>query len=83
MLKSCIVKGITTVAVIEKKESEFAQKCSMVLTIKSIERAGFFGMLATASTLAVIATFDVIAIQIAERKNYTKENFLINYLAAP
>lgn len=79
MLKSCAVKGAVTVAVTEGKENTLAEKCSLTFMVKVSREPDAFGMLATASTLAVIAAFDAISIRISEKKHYTKESFLINH----
>lgn len=79
IVKGCTWKDVTTVAVTENKDCRFARNCKMALTIRVSGEPDALGMLATASTLAVIAVFDAISIYISKDKNYTKESFLLNH----
>ena len=70
-------KGAGLITVTENTESFLARKSSLVLKVKVDAEPDEFGMLATASTLAVISTFDAIAIALAGLKGYTREEFLL------
>ena len=77
MIDSCKKKGIRTVLVTETEESNLAQKSDFLLKIKIDREPDAFNMLATASTLAVIALFDAMSITLANHNGYTKEEFLV------
>jgi KpsF/GutQ family protein len=70
--KRAIVIGVT-----ENEHSELAQKSDIFLKVKVSKESDDFDMLATSSTLAVIALFDAIAIAITRIRGYTKEQFAI------
>ena len=70
-------KGGKIVGVTENKTSKLAQDCDIRLIIKTEKEADSFNMLATVSTIAVIAVFDAIAVVLMNRANYTKEQFAI------
>ena len=72
-----ITVGIRTVLVTETEESNLAQKSDFLLKIKIDREPDAFNMLATASTLAVIAVFDAMSITLANHNGYTKEEFLV------
>lgn len=76
MLKACNQIGIRTIAVTENENTYLAQNTTMQLLVKVEREPDSFNMLATASTMAVIAVFDALAIEIAGEKNFTKEHFL-------
>lgn len=67
--------GTAVLMVTENADGEAAASCDLVLKIKVREEPDRFNMLATASTLAVIAVFDAICIALMEEKQYTKEHF--------
>ncbi|MFQ6818280.1 MAG: SIS domain-containing protein [Blautia sp.] len=77
MIESVIKKGAVTIIVTENKNSVLAQKGSQTLLVKVEKEPDQFNMLATASTLAVISTFDAITIELSEERNYTQEEFLV------
>jgi len=70
-------KGGKIVGVTENKTSKLAQDCDIRLIIKTEKEADSFNMLATVSTIAVIAVFDAITVVLMNRANYTKEQFAI------
>lgn len=76
ILKACNQIGTTTIAVTENENTYLAQNATMRLLVKVEREPDSFNMLATASTMAVIAVFDALAIEIAEEKNFSKEHFL-------
>lgn len=79
ILESCKKKGVFSVAVTENPDTYLAQNSDLKLIIKVEKEPDKFNMLATSSTLAVIAVFDAISIILAEHKGYTKEQFLCNH----
>ena len=70
-------KGTFIIGVTENKNSTLAQKSDLTLRIKIDKEADDFNMLATSSTLAVIAVFDAICISLMYYTKYTKEQFAI------
>lgn len=71
------VKQALSVAVTEAEKCYLTEYSDMVLKVKISQEPDQFNMLATASTLGVIAVFDAIAIALANEKGYTKEEFLL------
>ena len=63
------------IGVSEDKSSRIACGADLFLNIKIEKEPCPLGMLATASTIAVIAFFDAIAIYIMEKSGYTREQF--------
>lgn len=76
MVRTCMEKQAFSVAVTEAQHSFLSDHSSMVLHVKVEREPDSFNMLATASTLSVIAVFDAVAITLAGQKGYTKEAFL-------
>lgn len=76
ILRSCNQMGVATIAVTEKEDTYLARNTTMQLFVRVDREPDSFNMLATASTMAVIAVFDALAIEMAEEKNFTKEHFL-------
>lgn len=70
-------KNATLVGVTENEDSALAQHSDLLIKIKVEREPDKFNMLATASTLAVIAFFDAIAICLMHETGYTKEQFAI------
>lgn len=65
------------IAVTEDENSTLGQAGDYTLKIKVSREACPFNMLATSSTLAVIAIFDAIASTLITYTNYTKEDFAV------
>lgn len=76
ILRACNQMGTVTVAVTENEDTYLARNTTMQLFVKVEREPDSYNMLATASTMAVIAVFDALAIEIAEERNFTKEHFL-------
>ncbi|WP_018664667.1 KpsF/GutQ family sugar-phosphate isomerase [Heyndrickxia acidiproducens] len=74
-------KGAKIIGVTENKGSIIGQRADILLKIIVDREPDQFNMLATASTLAVIATFDAIAITLIEELSFDKEKFLENHPA--
>lgn len=68
-------KGAATIAITEKENSQLANDCDICLKIQVEKEPDQFNMLATASTLTVVAVMDAIAICVMERTGFTKEAF--------
>lgn len=77
MADACMKKNATVIAVTEAADCSLAKKSGLLFQIKTEKEPDAFNMLATASTLNVIAVFDAVAITIANRKGYKKEQFLL------
>lgn len=72
-------KGCTIVTVTEKTTSPLAQIADLMVNVHVDHEADTFNMLATTSTLGVIATFDAVAIAIMEQSHFSKGQFLENH----
>lgn len=70
-------KGAKLIGVTENESSKLAQASDLLLKVRVEKEPDPFNMLATASTLAVIAVFDAIAVVLMEYTGYTKEQFLV------
>mgnify|MGYP003285184749 CR=1 FL=1 len=68
-------KGAFVIGVCEKEESQLARESDLYLKIMVEREADRFGLLATSSTLGVIAVFDAIAVAVMERTGFTEEQF--------
>jgi len=77
LVPGCKQKGASVVAVTENCDSELAQGSDILLKIRVAREPDRFNMLATSSTLAVIAVFDSIAICVMDRNGFTKEKFSV------
>jgi KpsF/GutQ family protein len=77
LVPACKSKGASLVAVTENPSSILAREADIALVIKVEKEPCPFNMLATASTLAVIAVFDAICITLMEYTGYTKEQFAL------
>ena len=72
----CLHQGATLIAVTEDPESEIAKASQIVLKIKVDREACPWGLVATTSTLAVMAVWDAIILSTMEHSGFTKEDFL-------
>lgn len=77
LLPACKTKHATVIAVSENPESVLAQNADIYLKVKVDREPCRFNMLATASTMAVIAMFDAICIALMQMTGYTKEQFAV------
>lgn len=77
LISACKTKKAKLICVTENADSILGKEANIVLKIKVEKEPCPFNMLATASTLAVIATFDAICITLMSYTNYTKEQFAI------
>lgn len=77
LIPSIKEKGLVLIGVTENGTSSLAKASDIVLKIRVEREADSFNMLATSSTMAVIAVFDAIAVALMEYTGYTKEQFAV------
>lgn len=77
LIPACKTKGALLIGVSENPESVIAGQADIYLKVKVAQEPCRFNMLATASTLAVIATFDAICIALMQMTGYTREQFAV------
>jgi KpsF/GutQ family protein len=77
LLDAFTAKKVTLIGVTENPGSVLAQHSTILLKVKVAREPDEFNMLATASTLAVIAVFDAICVALMKQTNYTREQFAI------
>lgn len=77
MLDAFAAKRVTLIGVTENERSELARRSTILLRVKVDREPDPFNMLATASTLAVIAVFDAICIALMQHTGYTREQFAV------
>lgn len=77
LIPACKTKGARLIGVSENPDSTIARESDIFLKIKVETEPCRFNMLATASTLAVIATFDAICIALMQMTGYTREQFAV------
>lgn len=77
MIPACKTKGARLVGVTENPDSILAKESDILLKIKVDKEPCPFNMLATASTMAVIAVFDAICIALMHYTGYTREQFCV------
>lgn len=70
-------KGAVLVAVTENRQSPLAQAADLVLHVQVEREPDPFNMLATASTVAVIAAFDAVCVALMKYTGYTREQFAV------
>ena len=72
-------KGCCIVTVSENPESLLAKGSDIFLQVAIEREPDRFNMLATASTMAVIAVFDAICVALMELKDLSREQFALNH----
>jgi KpsF/GutQ family protein len=77
MIPACKTKGVTLIGVTEDASSIIGREADLLLKVRVDREPCRFNMLATASTLAVIATFDSICIALMQVTGYTREQFAV------
>ena len=70
-------KGAKLIGVTENENSQLARESDWLLKVKVDKEPDPFNMLATASTIAVIAVFDAIAIALIHYTGYNREQFAV------
>lgn len=77
LIPACKTKGALLIGVSENPASVIAGQADIYLKVRVEQEPCRFNMLATASTLAVIATFDAICIALMQMTGYTREQFAV------
>lgn len=77
LIPACKTKGALLIGVSENPASVIARQADIYLKVKVEQEPCRFNMLATASTLAVIATFDAVCIALMQMTGYTREQFAV------
>jgi len=70
-------KDVRIIGVTENPDSVLGMESDLCLKIKVEKEADKFNMLATTSTMAVVAVFDALCITLIEYTGYTKEQFAV------
>lgn len=77
LIPACRAKEAMLIGVSENPESKIATMADIFLRVMVDREPCRFNMLATASTLAVISTFDAVCIALMQMTGYTREQFAI------
>lgn len=77
LVPACQTKQAFLIAVTENPDSPLARAADLLLRVKVEREPDPFNMLATASTLAVIAVFDAVCIALMHLTGYTREQFAV------
>ncbi len=65
------------IGVTENGDSVLGRNCDLLMKIAIEQEADEFNMLATASTMAVVAVFDAATIALMAYTGYTREQFAV------
>ena len=76
-IPACRAKKALLIGVTDNAGSEIGRNADILHSAKIDREPDPFNMLATASTLAVIALFDGICVSLAQRRGFTKDQFAI------
>jgi KpsF/GutQ family protein len=77
LVPACKTKRAFLIAVTENPDSPLARAADLLLRVKVEREPDPFNMLATASTLAVIAVFDAVCVALMHLTGYTREQFAV------
>ena len=77
LLPALKTKRVLIIGVTENPESELGRSADVVLRVKVEREPDQFNMLATASTMAVLAVFDAICIAVMKVTGYTQSQFAV------
>jgi KpsF/GutQ family protein len=77
LLPAIKAKRAFLIGVTEQADSELARQSDLLLRVKVEREPDPFNMLATASTLAVIAVFDAVCIALMDATGYTRDKFAL------
>lgn len=77
LIPSLKAKNAFIVGVTERADSPLALASDLLYRIKIEREADEFNMLATTSTMAVVAAFDAVCIALMAYTNYTREQFAV------
>jgi KpsF/GutQ family protein len=70
-------KRVFLITATEDEGSPLARAADLVVKVKVEREADPFNMLATTSTMAVVAVFDAVCIALMEHTGYTREQFAV------
>ena len=77
LLPALATKGVKVIAVTEEPLSTLGLAADLVIPVKVQREADEFNMLATTSTLAVVAYFDAVCVALMHETGYTKDQFAV------
>lgn len=77
LLPACKTKKVPVIGVSENPDSKLAVNADIYLKIKVEREPCRFNMLATASTMAVIAVFDAVCVALMQMTGYSREQFAV------
>jgi KpsF/GutQ family protein len=77
LLPAIQTKRAFLIGVTEKPDSVLGRESNLLLRVKVEREPDEFNMLATASTLAVVAVFDAVCIALMRTTGYTREQFAV------
>lgn len=77
LIPACKAKQALLVSVSENPDSALAKSADFFLFVKVKREPDEYNMLATASTMAVIAVFDAMCIALMRMTGYTREKFAV------
>jgi D-arabinose 5-phosphate isomerase GutQ len=77
LVPSLKTKKVLLVTATENEGSALARQSDLVLRVKVERESDSFNMLATTSTMAVVAVFDAICVALMEYTGYTREQFAV------
>ena len=77
LLPALKTKRVFVIGVTEDPDSELGRTADLVLRVKVEREPDQFNMLATASTMAVLAVFDAICIALMKVTGYTQSQFAV------
>ena len=78
-LPNLAAKGAFVVGVGERSDSAIGRAADLFVRVKVGREPDAYNMLATASTMAVMAAFDALAIDLMERGSFSRDAFLENH----
>lgn len=77
LIPACRRKGVRLISVTEDPQSAIGRQADCCLPVRVTREACPFNMLATTSTLAVIAVFDALCIALMAVTGYTRKQFAV------
>ncbi len=77
MLPALAAKRVRVIGVTENPDSALGRAAGLLLRVRVPREPDPFNLLATASTLAVIAVFDAVCIALMQVTGYTREQFAV------
>lgn len=77
IIPACKTKKAVLIGISENSDSAIAEASDVYLKVRIDREPCRFNMLATASTLSVIAVFDAICIALMQETEYTKDQFAV------